>query len=543
MTARPGDAPSNTLTSDTAPRADQQARPRGAAHVGALAARLPLLVLVFVAGVVSLGTEVSGPRLMAPYFGTSLIIWANQIGFTLAYLSIGYFIGGRVADRYPNPRILCAITAIAALAVGLIPTVSRPVLEWSVGGLNEANPSIFVSSLLVVVLLFSVPTILLGMVSPYAIRLMVEGVGSAGRSAGSLYALSTVGSILGAFLPVLVLIPAWGVRMTFYALCVVLLLASLWGLLPRLRIGSLSIGGLLLVPILLQGPLKSIPNMVYEQESLYNYIQVTRDGDGTYNLILNEGAGSVHSKYNPNRVLFGGTWYADYLIAAPYLNPNFDPSQVRSLAIVGLAGGTIARQYTAVYGPIRIDGVELDPAIVSVARRYFGMTEPNLRTYVGDGRTFMRTTQQTYDVVAVDAFQQPYMPFQLTTKEFYQEIKARLSPNGVVTVTTGHACTDYRLVQAFVDTLSTIFPSVYTVDIPGTFNTEVIATMQPTSIAQLRANLSTAPAGSYIEQVSAQMLAQIKEARAQPGGIVFTDDRAPVEQLTDQLILSYIRCD
>jgi spermidine synthase len=508
----------------------------------ALVSRLPLLALVFIAGVVSLAIEMCGPRLMAPYFGTSQIIWATQIGFTLLYLSLGYFIGGRLADRYPRAGVVCGITAVAAAATGLIPTISRPVLDWSVGGMTNANPSVFISALIAVNLLFAVPTILLGMVSPFAIRLTVEQIGSAGRSAGSLYALSTLGSIMGAFLPALLLIPAWGVRNTLYAACIILLLASVWGLRLRGRAASVALAALLVVPMFAQGPLKSRPGLIYEQESLYNYIQVVREADGTHDLILNEGAGAVHSKYNPDRVLFGPTWYAEYLLMAPYFNPGFTPDKLHRVAIVGLAGGTLARQYTAAYGPIPIDGVEIDPAIVEVGRKYFGMNEANLNVYSGDGRTFMRTTSQTYDVVMVDAFQQPYMPFHLTTREFLQEIKAHLSPTGVVTFTTGHSCTDYQLVQAFVNTLSQVFPSVYMFDVPGTFNTEVIATMQPTTLSTFRQNLLDIPSYTMLGTVASETLEVMKVANPERGGVVFTDDHAPVEQLTDQLILNYISC-
>jgi spermidine synthase len=509
---------------------------------GAFAARLPLLALVFIAGVVSLAIEMCGPRLMAPYFGTSQIIWATQIGFTLLYLSLGYYIGGRLADRYPRASVVCGITATAAAATGLIPTISRPVLDWSVGGMTNANPSVFISSLVAVNLLFAVPTILLGMVSPFAIRLTVERVGSAGRSAGSLYALSTLGSIIGAFLPALLLIPAWGVRNTLYAACIVLLVASAWGLRLRGRVASVALAALLVVPMFAQGPLKSRPGLIYEQESLYNYIQVVQEDDGTHDLILNEGAGAIHSKYNPDRVLFGPSWYAEYLLMAPYFNQGFTPEKLRRIAIVGLAGGTLARQYTAAYGPIAIDGVEIDPAIVDVGRKYFGMDETNLNVYPGDGRTFMRTTQQTYDVVMVDAFQQPYMPFHLTTREFLEEIKARLSPSGVVTFTTGHTCTDYRLVQAFVNTLSQVFPSVYMFDVPDTFNTEVIATLQPTTLSTFQQNLQNIPTSTILGTVAGEAIQVMKVAKPERNGIVFSDDRAPVEQLTDQLILSYIRC-
>lgn len=507
--------------------------------------RVPLLLLVFVAGMVSLALEVSASRLLAPFFGTSLFVWANLIGLVLIYLSVGYVLGGRLADRFPSARLLCAVTAVAAIATGLIPIISHPVLLWSVTGLNTANLGIFYGSLLAVVLLFAIPMTLLGMVSPFAIRLSVKSVGSSGTNAGGLYALSTAGSILGTFLPVLVLIPAWGVRRTLLAAAVALLAASLWGLTLSGRLALSSVSALMLVPLVLPqmaplGTLKPQPGLIFEQESLYNYVQVVQESDGTRKLILNEGL-SVQSLYIPRTVLLGPGWYADYTLAAPYFNAAPDAGRVRRVANIGLAGGGIARLFTEVYGPIPIDGVEIDPLIVSVAQRYFDMREPNLRVHVTDGRTFMRATRETYDVVVVDAYQPPYMPFHLTTREYLQEIRAHLSPTGVVVFTTGHSGASYQLVQAFVNTLSQVFPSVYLVDIPGTFNTDVIATVSPTSLATLRQNLAQVPDGSLMATVASEILPLVREAHAQPSGIVFTDDRAPVEQLTDQLILNYVQ--
>ncbi len=505
--------------------------------------RLPLLALVFVAGMTSMALEMCASRLLAPYFGTSLFVWANLIGLVLIYLSAGYFFGGRLADRYPSRRLLCALTAAAALATGVIPFISHPVLEWSVSGLDTANAGVFYGSLLAVILLFSVPVTLLGFVSPFAVRLSVDHVGTSGRSAGSLYALSTGGSIIGAYLPVLVLIPAWGVRRTLLAACVTLLAASLWGLRGTVRLGVTLPGALLLVPLVLPqlaplGALKSTSGLIFEQESLYNYIQVVREPDGTMELVLNEGH-AIHSVYNPSQILTG--WYWDYFLAAPYFNAGAAAGRVRRVAVVGLAGGTIARQYTAVYGPVPIDGAEIDPAIVAAGQRYFAMTEPNLHVHVADGRAFLRASHEQYDVVAIDAFQQPYIPFQLTTKEFFEEIRAHLSPTGVVCLNTGHTRTDYRLVQAFVNTLHQVFPSVYTFNVPDTFNTEVMATVSPTSLDTFRANLQQAAPGSLMSTVAAEVLPVAQAAQPEAGGIVFTDDRAPIEQLTDQLLLSYIQ--
>jgi spermidine synthase len=504
---------------------------------------LALRVLVFTGGMCSMFLEMSASRLLAPYFGTSLFIWANLIGLVLIYLSAGYFLGGRLADRYPSMRLLSILTTIAALATGLIPFISKPVLDWSVSGLTEVNASVFYSSLLAVILLFGVPVTLLGMVSPFAVRLSARSLGSTGRSAGGLYALSTVGSIVGTFLPVLLLIPTIGVKRTILAACVALLAASLYGLRFWERIGAAVPGILLLAPLLLPqvaplGALKSTPGMIYEQESFYNYIQVVQTADGTRQLVLNEGQ-AIHSVYNPNEILTG--WYWDYFLAMPYFNAGETAGKVKSVAIIGLAAGTIARQFTAVYGPVPIDGVEIDPAIVDVGRRYFAMTEPNLKVHVADGRTFMRTAHSSYDVVAIDAFQQPYIPFQLTTKEFFEEIRANLSPTGVVALNTGHTRTDHRLAQAFINTLSQVFPNVYAFDVPNTFNTEIVATNSPTTLATFRDNLTRAPSDSLLGRVAAEVLPVARVARPEAGGIVFTDDQAPVEQLTDQLILNYIQ--
>jgi spermidine synthase len=519
--------------------------------------RLPLLILVFVGGVVSLGLEVSGPRLMAPFFGTTQLIWAVQIGTTLLYLSLGYYIGGRLADRRPDARLLCILTTIAAVAAALIPFISHPILNFSVNAFSSFNSGdgtaavgYFIATLLGVVLLFAVPVTLLGMVSPFAIRLSVKRVGETGTNAGNLYALSTIGSLLGAFIPALVLIPAWGVRRTIIALALALLLASLWGLRPRTRIGSGAFAVLLalviIVPALYNaslGPLKPQHGLIYEQETLYNYVQVTQDGQGTNYLVLNEGD-AIHSIYNPNRILYiDRGWYSDYLLAAPYLNDNYQPSQTRKLAVVGLAGGTIARQYNAAYKLDRIDGAELDPAIVSVARKYFGLTEPNLHVYYGDGRTFINATKKTYDVVAVDAFQQPYMPFQLTTTEFYTDIHQHLGAQGVVVIKTGHCGPDHRLMDALVNTLySSGFASVYTEEMPGdAIDSNIIATVSKTSVDTLRANLAKEPSDSLIGTVAPYMLDAIQPAQAQKDGLVFTDDRAPVEQITDATILTCVQ--
>src|SRR5881227_2953403 len=399
-----------------------------------------LILLVFVAGACSLAIELSASRLLAPYFGTSLFVWANLIGLILLYLTIGYYLGGRIADRYPRPEVLYTLTIIAAFLISLIPFLSKPILQWSQSSFASYSVGVFYGSLISVILLFAVPMILLGCVSPFAIRLRIERLGKSGRTAGQLYAISTAGSILGTFLPVLYLIPTIGTYRTFFTFAVALLLVSIVGLAStrfdsqgsrRRRINSSFLPILLLIPMALsvltiQGPIKAAFGsngrgvLITERESVYNYIQVVQVGDETQ-LILNEGVG-IHSIYSPHQILTQGPW--DYFMIAPYFNnPPFTQNQVRKVAIIGLGGGTAVREFTAAYGPIPIDGVEIDNTIVNMGQKYFHMNEPNLHVVLQDGRYFLQTSPQKFDVVAIDAYQQPYVPFQLTTREFFQEVR------------------------------------------------------------------------------------------------------------------------
>lgn len=484
-----------------------------------------------------LALEMSASRLLGAYFGSSQIIWANVIGLILLYFTLGYYLGGRLADRRPSPQRLCGLTTIAALGTLLIPFVSEYILQWSITGISQVSVSIFLSSLIGSLLLFAVPITLLGMISPFAIRIATQSVGRSGRVSGSFYAISTLGSIIGAFAPTLWLIPTIGVRRTILIFGVLLFAASLWGLRKLFRPAIAIALVLLVLPL---GPLKEIPNMIYEEESLYNYIQVTEDPQtGRRDLILNEGQ-AIHSVYTPESEQILTGWYWDYFLAAPYFNKDFKAEDLQRVGIIGLAGGTIANQFTEVYGPVQIDGVEIDPAIVEVGRKYFGMNQPNLNVHVQDGRAFIATTSHTYDVVAIDAFQQPYIPFQLTTREFFQQIHDRLSDQGVLVLNTGHTTNDYRLEQAFVNTLKQVFPSVYVFHVPNTFNTEIFATVQETNLETFRSNMAQFDPGTTMGQLALQVVPVASEGRPD-GGIVFTDDRAPIEQITDQLLLNYIQ--
>ncbi|GHO95010.1 spermidine synthase [Reticulibacter mediterranei] len=444
-----------------------------------------LTMLVLVGGMVSLALEMCAERLLEAYFGSSLLIWALLIGTILLSLTVGYFLGGKLADHYPSAQVLCTLTALAGLTISLVSFASPAILNWSTTGLKNTSPDALASTLLIEITLFAVPVILLSFISPFAIRLLSREVGRSGRLSGSLYGLSTLGSILGTFLPSLLLIPSIGVRRSLLLFGVFIFAASLWGM---RRIWRFSVVIPLILLVLPLGPLKVIPDLLYEKESPYNYIQVTQLPDGTRQLLLN-GDESIHSIYysDHRRILTGRYW--DYGIVAPYFNPGFQKRQLQRVGIIGLAGGTMARLFTQVYGPVAIDGVELDPEVVNVGRQYFDMNEPNLHVYIQDGRTFLAATQKKYDVVILDAMNQSHIPFQLATREFFHLIRDHLSPTGVVVLNAFHT-RDYRLVQAFVNTLSQVFPSIYTFDVPGRLTTEIIATIQPTSLETFRANMA-----------------------------------------------------
>jgi len=518
-----------------------------------------LIVLVFVAGSSSLAVELSASRLLAPYFGTSLFVWANLIGLILLYLTIGYYVGGRLADRFPRPGVLYLLTTVAAFLIGVIPFISRPILSWSLTSFATYSISVFYGSLMAVIFLFAIPMILLGCVSPFAIRLRIEQVGRSGHTAGQLYAISTAGSILGTFLPVLWLIPTIGTRYTFFVFAVSLLLVSIVGLIttqlsmPRLpdtrkRLDKSLLSILLLIPmgaavLSINGPIKPPSGsdgggvLVAERESAYNYIQVVRVGE-QMQLVLNEGL-AVHSIYDPNQILTQGPW--DYFMVAPYFNkPPFTQNQVHRACIIGLGAGTIPRELTAAYGPIPIDGVEIDGTIVDLGRQYFHMNEPNLNVIVQDGRYFLRTTSHKYDIIGIDAYQQPYVPFQLTTLEFFQEVRAHLTPSGVAVINAGRTSKDFRLVEALAQTMHGVFSNVYIIDTERFTNSIIIGTNAPGSLDNFRTN-AAGLTNPLLQSVAQASLAYGNMREERITNIYFTDDRAPVEQLIDQIIFDAIQ--
>jgi spermidine synthase len=498
---------------------------------------------VFVAGLTTLGVELTASRLLGNVFGTSNIVWANIIGLILVYLTAGYFIGGRWADRSPHAGTFYRLLAWAAFFAGVVPSVARPVLRLAASAVESLDAAVMLGSFLGVLVLFSLPVTLLGCVSPFAIRLALRRADRAGTVSGRMYALSTLGSILGTFLPVLWLIPTIGTARTFLVLSLTLMAVGLIGigvvdLRAVARYALLPIILILISFVSLRGPIKASVGQIYEKESAYNYIQVI-ERQGVRYLLLNEGQG-IHSVYDPGSDATMGTW--DYFLSAPFFNAApVTTANVSRLGIVGLAAGTIAKQYTQVYGPIPIDGWEIDPEIVAVGRQLFDMNEPNLNVIVADGRWGLEHSSQRYDVIAIDAYRLPYIPWHLTTREFFLVVRDHLLDDGVLAINVGRTPDDRRLIEAFVGTLESVFESVYVVDVPDTFNTLVYATVQPTDQTNLATNLEAltqSGAPPLLLDTLARTIINLKPTPT--SDVVFTDDRAPIEQLTNAVAIRFI---
>ncbi|MEW5961585.1 MAG: fused MFS/spermidine synthase, partial [Chloroflexota bacterium] len=235
----------------------------------------------------------------------------------------------------------------------------------------------------------------------------------------------------------------------------------------------------------------------------------------------------------------------DYFLIIPYFNnPPYTPADVNSLLVIGSAAGTITKAYSGIYGPIPINGVEIDPGIIEVGRNWFAMTEPNVSAHAQDGRYFLAHTGQTYDVIAVDAYRPPYIPFHLTTQEFFQEIYDHLSEDGVVAINAGRSSTDYSLVEVLGATMKTVFPNVYVLDAPdygsSLGNSLVIATRQPTRLENFAENVTRLEQPLLRVVANRSLASRVWELQPAADTLVLTDDKAPIEQVIHNLIVRYM---
>jgi spermidine synthase len=485
-----------------------------------------LRLLVFVVGAACLGSEIAAARLLAPWFGASTIVWANTIATVLVALAIGYAVGGRAADRNPTIAALSRIVLAAAVLLAIVPFVSGPLLRASLNAFDTLSIGGFLGSLAGVCVLIAVPLLLLGMVSPYAVRLSLTELDDAGRTTGRLYAISTVGSLVGTFLAALVLIPFVGTRRTFLVFALCLALAALPGLRRHHRGFALPIPalilGLIALPTGIVKPESANGKVIWESETDYQYARVVQEPDGTRILELNEGL-AVHSLYRPGQYLTGGYW--DDMLALTFAGGRA-PQRV---AILGSAAGTTARALGHYSPGTEIDAVEIDPQVAEVGHELFDLHGPRLHQYASDARPWLYATDQRFDTILVDAYRQPYIPFYLATREFFQLVADRLVPGGVVVINVGHPESSQALEKVLTATLSSVFgrAQVWRDPVDAT-NTMLVASTASSPPAEVLHSAQPPPA---LAQLTAATAGRLQPPL--PGGQVYTDDHAPVEWLVD----------
>ncbi len=488
----------------------------------------PLLAaLVFVVGAASLGAEIAAARLLAPYFGASTIVWANTIGVVLVALSAGYWFGGRFADRHPHMRGLCLLVLAAALLIAAVPFAARPFLGFSVDAFDSVSVGGFAGSLFGVLVLVAVPVTLLGAAAPWAVRLAVADVEGSGEVVGRLYATSTAGSLVGTMLAALLLIPLLGTQRTFLVFALALATVAVLGLGWRFAAVPAALALAVSLPV---GTIKAADTgrVLYEAETVHEYARVVERPDGARVLELNEGQ-AVHSLYRPGSYLTGDYW--DGHLVLPFAAGAEPP---RRIAILGNGAGTVARAFGHFFPTTAVDAVEIDAELTELGRRFFDLRNPRMRTFAEDARPWLRRSAGGYDAIMVDAYRQPYIPFYLATREFFELAREQLAPGGVTIVNVGHPDGSAELERVLGRTMAAAFPTVLRYPIEDT-NTLLLAGEGPLSATRL---LQAAPRLAQPLHPLALAAAEGLSPRL-AGGEVYTDDRAPVEWLVDSSLLEY----
>jgi len=417
---------------------------------------LVLRVVVFGAGAVLMGLEIVGSRVLAPFFGSSVYVWGSLISIFLAALSLGYYLGGQAADRWPRAGVLAATISLAGLLVLLLPMAAQPVLEafsaWDLG------PRL--SPLLASIVLFVLPSLLMGATSPFAIKLAATDLATVGNTAGLLYAISTAGSIAGTLLTAFVLIPAMGVRAILYTLgfsllafAGILALKAVYArrLLRQVATASLILA-VLVVPAVAQVDTQRI---IFEKDTVYHHIRVYEDNIWRllrFDRSLQGGMLLKNPLESPHR-------YPDYIQVAWLFG-----SDIKRVMVVGLGAGSISKRILNDYPQVAVDSVEIDPVVVDVAKRFFQVAEDRRHAIITqDGRQFIRRAEAKYDLIVMDAYNAEGIPFHLATREFLQLAKSKLAPGGII---AAHIVgflegPDSKLFRALYKTYAAEFSALY----------------------------------------------------------------------------------
>jgi spermidine synthase len=439
---------------------------------------------VFVSGAVVLGMEIAASRVVAPFFGNSLFVWGSLIGVVLAGLSIGYWAGGWLADRWPTPSLLAAVMGLGALLVLAIPVFDEPVLEaivnWDPG--PRLNP-LFAS-----IALFGPASVVLAGVAPIAVRLWARSLETLGQTAGRLFAISTAGSIAGTFATAFWLIPEFGTDQllgiaaaTLFAAATIVALSERLILITALTAAGVALAGYAAVELAPEtggtlsrvqarnwSPLYRTSGYVkgqepadttglrrrYSKDTRYHRLSVADDETTRYLRFDN----SYQSGMIINRPFATAFEYADFFHLLRAYNPN-----ARRVLFIGLGGGSSPKRLWRDFPDLQLQAVELDPVVVDVAYRFFELPrDDRLQVAVEDGRRYLDDNEGRYDAILIDAFFADAIPFHLFTTEFMELAHSRLNPGGVIMTNAigSIAGARSRLFRSVYRTYRAVFPTV-----------------------------------------------------------------------------------
>lgn len=493
-----------------------------------------LLLLAFISGVSVMAIELAASRLLAPFFGSSLFVWTNIIGLIMFFLAIGYFLGGRISDSRPDIQLLLKIIFFAGVVTFFIPFLIKPIASVATieSFVDSASLTLLFGSFFTTVLLFILPVTLLGMVSPFIIRLFAKEKESLGTKSGLVFALSTLGSIVGTFLSALVLIPFVGTKNTVFLVSFLLSFFTLPFIFKKKWLSLI-----IIPPIIVYGFVwtyldksQKNGNQILKDESAYHYIQIIKEDQ--YDHLLLEDGRAIVSFYQPN-LKFSNSFY-DYFDILPYANERKN----KEVLIIGLAGGTIVHQYNNLLGDefnFQIDGVEIDKKLILIARKYFDLKYNNLKVYNTDGRIFLKQNDKKYDIIIIDAFsKQLYIPSYLTTKEFFKELRPHLNRNGILALNVA-AVPGSKLHSAITNTLASEFEYVYTVQAEKSYNFLVLAGSNQVSFLNIHDKIKNAK----LKKMAYFIKSNARQVSFDSNSLVLKDDRAPTEFLTDKMAFEY----
>jgi len=507
-----------------------------------------LLATCFLNGFAVLGLELLGFRLYGPEYGYSSYVAGTLIGVILAALSLGYYIGGALADRAPRASVLYRLLVVAGLLLVVFCFVYRPVLGWSA---TLSSRFYLLRIVLVTILLYGPVMVLLSVTSPFIIKLIAEE-DRVGTAAGSIYALSTVGSILGSFLTPFVLVPEIGSHMTLIIMTAIVLAVGVAGLVGLRPVWGLALLALGLTPLSFP---KAEEGVVLRIESPYSDLLVQKDPkSGEYVLAVNRWAWYSRGVSEQGELLTGA--YYDYYLLGPVLVP------VKEMAVLGMAAGTSIKQIQEYYPGIHIDAVDIDPWVVRIAKmKYFGLKESETLTiHTQDARPFMRASTTKYDLVEIDMYQGgPFIPFYVTTVEFFRLVGERMSDNGLAIAnvlalspesarpTSEAQLLVWCVVKSFQETGQ--FPSVYVLAHHSNFL--IFAFKKATPFEEVQRRLGAVAANEALRQrlgtvkfealkLVASQAGAITVPELFPGAHAFYDDDADVDRITFDMIRAYV---